>query len=542
MTLWDTLVPATPHVAARHRAEGWWRDTTFLDDLARNAAGRGDHPAVIASAGALKTLSYRELAAKVERFGAALRQLGVERGDVVVAYLPNIWQLTALYLACHRIGAVSSPVIPALGARELAHVLTASRAKVCVTIDAFGGIDYAGRLAQVAPPSLAHQVVLGNSGYAVDFAEFFERTPWEERAPVPVSDRLGPDEPAQLLFTSGTTGTMKAVAHSQNTIYAALEAVAGPYRLTAADVITIPSFLTHMAAMCYAAYLPLTLGATSVLQDRNADPDLLLDLMAAHRVTWAYCSPAHLVNLLATQRKQPRDLAGLQRIVSGSAPIQPQLVAEVREVLDVPLHALWGMTENGAVTVTRPDDPEGWAAHSDGRSMPSMQVRIDERSGHLLVRGASQCLGYLGQPDVYAACVDDEGWFDTGDLARDDGRGGIRITGRRADLITRASGQKVSTLEVESVLLRHPAVIEAVLVGYPDPAVPGTDLVCAVVVPDGTPIGLPQLHAHLAAEGMAQVLWPDRVQFMAALPKNSLGKVLRAPLRERLELAGAGRP
>jgi cyclohexanecarboxylate-CoA ligase len=135
--------------------------------------------------------------------------------------------------------------------------------------------------------------------------------------------------------------------------------------------------------------------------------------------------------------------------------------------------------------------------------------------------------------------VDGDGFFDTGDLARDDGRGGIRITGRRTDLITRASGQKVSTLEVETILMRHPAITDVVLVGYPDPAVPGADLVCAVVVPAGTPPTVQDLRDHLAAEGTAAVLSPDRVQFVWELPKNSLGKVLREPLRRRLEAAAA---
>src|SRR6185503_20537055 len=105
-----------------------------------------------------------------------------------------------------------------------------------------------------------------------------------------------------------------------------------------------------------------------------------------------------------------------------------------------------------------PDDPEGWGAQSDGRPMPWMQVRIaaepGEQVGRLLVRGASQTLGYLGQRELYDRCLDADGWFDTGDLARWDGRGGIRITGRRTDLITRSNGRKVPTLEVEAVLGR----------------------------------------------------------------------------------------
>ncbi len=564
--MWDTIRVPAPDQARSYYEAAWWRGSTFLDDLDDLARSRADHPAIVAyEAGShARTLTYGELAAAVERFAGALVRLGVGRGDVVVLYLPNRWMLTPLYLACGRIGAVPSPVIPVLGGRELAFVLTESKAKVCITVDTFRDADYAARLAEVAPDSLEHRVVIGDAAPtgALSFGEVFgDGAPGAGTAagasdPATWPSPVGPDDPALLIYTSGTTGLMKGVVHSHNTLYAAVRTVSDPHRLTADDVVSIPNYMTHMAGATYAGFTPVLLGATCVMQDTNTDMELLLDLVERHGITWAYASPSYLTNLLDAQRGKPRDTSSLKRIVSGSAPVQPDLIAQVRDVFDVPLHTLWGMTENGAVTVTHPEDPEGWGAHSDGRSMPWMQVRIatiddvdadidadaGTGAGRLLVRGASQCLGYLNQRELYDGWVDADGWFDTGDLARDDGRGGIRITGRRSDLITRATGQKVSTLEVETVLLRHPSIADVALVGYPDPAVPGTDLVCAVVVPAGSPPTLQELHDHLRSEQMAAVLWPDRVQFVWELPKNALGKVLRQPLRRRLEIAHSARP
>jgi cyclohexanecarboxylate-CoA ligase len=544
--MWETLILPEPEQAAGYRASGWWRDEGFLDDLATAAAKRPEHPAIIGyrDGSHERTLSYADLAAAVERFAAGLAELGVRRGDVVALYLPNRWMLTVLYLACGRVGAVAMGVHPAQGARELGIFLDESRATVAITVDRFAGIDYATRLAAVAPPTLRHRVIVDRGPHddtAIDFEEFFVRTPWEERRPVPASAALGPDVPSMLLYTSGTTGRMKGVAHSQNTLYASVRTIIEAYGLTEADVICVPHFLAHMAAAVFAGFTPLVLGATTVLQDTNADMELLLDLIADHAATWAYAAPGYLVAMIAAQRARPRDTSSLKVIVSGSAPIQPQLIEEVRDVLGIPLHALWGMTENGGVTMTKPADPAGWAAHSDGSPPPWMSVRIDEPGpdgfGRLLVRGAAQCLGYLDQRAVYEACLDSDGWFDTGDLARDDGRGGIRIGGRRADLITRATGIKVPTLELEGIITRHPAVAEVVLVGYPDPAVPGTELACAVVVPvAGVPAPtLEDVRAHLSAEQVATYLWPDRLVVTDALPKNSLSKVLRTTLREGLE-------
>jgi cyclohexanecarboxylate-CoA ligase len=539
--MWETLSPPGGARAAEYRAAGWWRDTTFLDDVARWAAQRPDHPAIIGYEGGklARIVTYAELAALVARFAGALAELGVDQGDVVVAYLPNRWIIGPLYLACARIGAVAAPVLPALAGRELGHVLTTSGAKVCLTIDSFAGTDYDMLLAQVAPPELEHRVVVGDAARtgSIDFGEFFVTTPWEERRPDPGTPS-GPDDPALLVFTSGTTGQPKGVVHSQNTLWAAGQSLSVPYQLTTRDVVSIPQYLTHVAAAVHAVYAPVFLGATCVTHDTNDDMDLMLDMVNAHHVTHLHAAPWYLARLLAAQRRRPRELSSLRVLSSSSAPISAQMVAEARDVLGLPLFAVWGMTETGGCTTTRPQDPPDWAAHSDGSPMPWMQVRADAEepgsAGRLLVRGASLCLGYLDQAEAFATCLDADGWFDTGDLARDDGRNGIRITGRRSDLITRATGAKVPAAEIEAVLVRHPAVREVALIGYPDPLIPGSDEVCAVVAPAAAPPGLADLTSYLEAEQVTAENWPDRIEIVSALPKNSLGKILRAQLRQEI--------
>ncbi len=536
--MWETVDHPGPERTAEYHGEGWWRAETFLDDLARWARERPDHPAIISYEGGklARAVSYADLALLVARFAGALAELGVSRGDVVVPYLPNGWALAPLYLACARLGAIAAPAQPALAGREIGHILTFTAAKACVTVDTFDGVDYDQILASVAPATLEHRIVMGNAARtgAIDFTEFFVETAWEQRRPEPGSPS-GPDDPALLVFTSGTTGQPKGVVHSQNTLYASGQSLSVPYGLTAADVISIPQFLTHVAAGVHAVFAPIYLGATCVTHDTNDDMDLMLDLVSTHQVTHLHAAPWYLARLLAAQRKQPREVSSLRVLSSSSAPISPQMVAEAQQVLGLPLFAVWGMTETGGCTTTGPQDPPDWAAHSDGRTMPWMRARVDADAGQdigrLLVRGASLCLGYLGQPEVFASCVDADGWFDTGDMARDDGRGGIRISGRRADLITRATGNKVPVSEIEAVLLRHPAVQEVVLIGYPDPSIPGSDNVCAVVVPAGEPPALEDLRRHLEAEQVTFENWPDRIEVMAALPKNSLGKVLRSQLR-----------
>ena len=546
--MWDTLVRPAADRAESFRAAGRWRSDTVLDDLRRSAAAHPDKPAIISyAAGSLaRIVSYRDFAALVDRFAAALLELGVQRRDVVAIHLPNWWMLNPLYLACARIGAVPAPVLPTMGPRELRHVLTTSAAKVCVVADSYQDVDYVTQLDRAAPDTLAHQVVVRTTPAAsaadyVDFEEFFVRTPWEQTHRLPGLDTLDADDVALLLFTSGTTGAPKAVVHSHNTLYAAATAVPEAYGLGVDTVSSVPHYMTHLAGLIYNAYLPAILGGTCVMQD-NGDMALMLDMIAEHRLSFVYAAPVFVLGLVTEQRKKARDLSSLQYLISGSAPIPPQLISDVRDVLGVELGALWGMTENGGVTVTRPSDPQGWAAHSDGSPVAGAQVRIDaedgEELGRLLVRAPSQCLGYLNQREVYLACLDEDGWFDTGDLARPDGRGGIRITGRRNDLIIRLWGTKVPTLEVEAVIVEHPRVREVVLVGYPHPEVPSADGLCAVLVADGTPPSLEDINSYLDELGMTWHNWPDRVEIRDQLPKNALGKVERGVLREELEKPG----
>jgi cyclohexanecarboxylate-CoA ligase len=136
---------------------------------------------------------------------------------------------------------------------------------------------------------------------------------------------------------------------------------------------------------------------------------------------------------------------------------------------------------------------------------------------------------------VYEDRLDPDGWFDTGDMARPDGRGGIRITGRRDDLITRRFGVKVPTLEVEAVLEQHPRIAEVALIGYPDVQMPTADGLCAVIVPAGEPLTLEEVVGYLDGIGMTWYNWPDRIEIRQQLPRNSMGKVQRAELRQELE-------
>jgi cyclohexanecarboxylate-CoA ligase len=543
------------------RAEGRWRDETFLDDLRAAARRRPERAALIcchADGRGPETITYADLADLVDRLAAALVGLGVRRGDVVTLQLPNSWQLVALCLACVRAGAVPGPVVPIMRRREVEFMTRLTASPVYVARAAFRGFSYAGMSAEVAAavPTLRHRVLL--DGADVDGALDFDRDLLGvDRPPDHPPGELdalesGPDDPAQVMFTSGTTGEPKGVVHTNNTLYAMNRAQADVLRLSPDEVTAMGSPTTHQAGYTWNFLMPLLLGGTSVHVDAW-DPDLMLRIIEEHRVTFFMGAPTFLADLIEAQRRSPRDLSALETFATGSAPIPPVVVERARDVLGCRVYALWGMTENGCVTITRPDQPPLRAAESDGSAVPGMRVRIAPDPGvasgvapgvpsgvatgggvgRLQVRGASQCVGYFGRPETYAAALTDDGWFDTGDLARDDGYGGIRIAGRVKDLISRGA-EKIPVVEVEAALLRHPAIRDVAVVGYPDERL--GERACAVIVPagPGNPPALDDLTGHLDALGMAKHYWPERVVFVAELPKTPSGKIQKFRLRELL--------
>jgi cyclohexanecarboxylate-CoA ligase len=544
MTTLAPMVATTVSGAkARHyRANGWWRDQTFVDDLTKWATLRPDQPALITGRdGGVVTLTYGELQRHVRRVAAGLLELGVGSGDVVAYQLPDWWEHVALLLACMKVGATAQPMTTDLREREMVRVLGCTNATVVVTVDSWQGFDAGRAVADLQPqlPALRHRVVYGDAAAcgAVDFrTQFLDRPDTSVRTP-----RLDPDKVCLVLFTSGSTGEAKGVLHTFNTLYAGTSSMTSV--VTGGDPTNDRAAATqrisHIAGPLWTVFGPLLTGGAGVLHD-SPDADVLLDLMVHARATRLLTTPNRLALLVVAAKARPRELPSLRAVVSGGAPIPERLVHAVRETFGVELRAAWGMTEQVVGTVVPADAPPGWSAFSDGAPVPGIELDIDlpdgdeSGTGELLVRGASMCVGTMLRDigDVTAICETGQEWFRTGDLARHDGKGGIRLVGRVADrVINRGySSLMIPVRDVEEELLQHPGISDAAVI-----AVPGGEFedVCAVIVPTGVPPTLEQLRAHLTERGMTEWYHPNRLEVLDALPRDPLGKVRKYQLRDR---------
>ncbi|MUL41072.1 AMP-binding protein [Streptomonospora sp. PA3] len=531
--------------ASRYRRLGWWRDTTFLDDLRRNVR---DRPRKLAIAGRriaesrTDTLDYAELNQLTDRFAGALLALGVRRGDVVAVQLPNRWEMVPLMFACMRIGAVICPISPLCPKDELRHRLELTASRVCVTPALWEDSSPAAIATALSGEiaSLEHVAVVDGPvpEGAVDFHAHFVDTSRTAAQQAELDGlELEADAPFVVLFTSGTTGESKGVLHSQNTVHAALRGYVDSFGLGDDLVAAVSTPLCHYSGFAQGILAAVMLGGTVAFQDARRN-EALLDLVERYGATLLYGPPATVVGVTAAQRTEPRDISTLRHVVAGSAPVLERLVDEVDETLGARTHSLWGMSEIGPATMTRPEDAEGWAARSNGRPIDSVETRIDScgtgdssaEVGRLRVRGASLALDYYRRSDMYAAEFDPDGWFDTGDLACDDGRGGIRVLGRARDAVVR-DGLVLPMSEIEAVIASHPRIGDAALVGLP--GLPH-DTVCAVVVPsgDGHP-SLDDVRTHVREAGHDERFLPERLEVVPSLPKTLTGKVRKAQLRQR---------
>lgn len=523
--------------------QGLWHDRTINDDLDTCLATCPDKLALTAVSldnGSVTRFTYREMATMADRIAVGLSRLGIGRNDVVSMQLPNWWQFTLTYLACSRIGAVLNPLMHIFRERELSFMLKHGASKIVIVPKTFRGFDYEQMIAGLKPslPDLQHVVVVGGAGDN-SFEKWLSEPKWEEvpdAKDILTRHRPGPDDVMQLIYTSGTTGEPKGVMHSANTLMSNIIPYAASMRLGPNDVILMASPMAHQTGFMYGLMMPIMLRAGAVLQD-IWEPKKAIELIRAEKVTFTMASTPFLTDLAKGVVESGEGVPTLRTFLCAGAPIPGPLVENARKALGAKIVSAWGMTENGAVTLIKLDDDDERAFNTSGCPLPGTEIRVVDadgkplphgEEGRLLVRTCSNFGGYLRRPHLNA--TDDDGWFDTGDLAQIDDRGYVRITGRSKDVIIRG-GENIPVVEIETLLYKHPAVNQVAIVAYPDERL--GERGCAVVVPkQGASIDLTALTDFLKAQKVALQYIPERLLVLEAMPATPSGKIQKFKLRD----------
>ena len=514
--------------------------TDYFDDALRAVPDRTAVTGTNSATGEKVNLSYRELDRRVTRIALGLAALGVQPGEVVSFQLSNWWQYIALYLACVRIGAVANPLMPIFRQRELRFMLNFAESKVVISPARFRDFDHAAMFAELKPElkTVKHVFVIGGSGEP-SFERYFLERAWETEQDAAALFRARKPDPnalTQLLYTSGTTGEPKAAMHTANTLLSGVQQYIKWVGLGPQDVVFMASPLAHQTGFMYGMMMPVMLQTKLVLQDIWSAPEAA-KLIQAEGCTFTMASTPFLSDLTNSEAVTRESVKTLKKFVCAGAPIPSVIVQKATERLGIEVLSCWGMTENGGVTIACPGDPPEKIFGTDGKAIDGMEVRVVDEDrkpvppgtvGDLQARGMASFVGYLKKPELNA--TDAEGWFDTGDLARMDQDGYIRITGRSKDVIIRG-GENVPVVEIENLLYRHPKVQDVAVVAMPDPRL-GERACAFVTLKAGEKLAIEEITAFLAKEGMAKNYWPERLEVIEAMPRTPSGKIQKFKLRE----------
>lgn len=517
--------------------------TTIPAALREAAVRYADHPAVVAGS---ETLSFTDLLDRVRTAAAGYIALGLEPGDRVCVWAPNSTDWIVAGLAVSYAGGTLVPVNSRYTGHEAHDVALRTGARLLVLSNGFLDRDQVGELRAVGDlPALAALVALPGS------------TPADEVVPFVALAELGvdlideadaratavsPDDVADILFTSGTTGRAKGAmsAHRQTIAVSAAWAEIGGVAAEDRYLVINPFF--HSFGYKIGIVVSLLTGAT-LYPVATFDVTSVMDTIETERITLLPGAPTVFTSLLDAPDRASRDLSSLRLSITGAAVVPVVLIERMRAAAPEGLgidnvYTAFGMTEAVVATMCREGDADVTVATTCGRAVPGVEVRIatvgtnDElpagEEGELLVRGDIVMLGYLDDPAATAEAIDAEGWLHTGDIGKVDEAGNLQITDRLKDMYI-SGGFNVYPAEIEQALARLDGVADVAVVGIPDERMgeigrayvvrrPGSSLTEADVI-------------AFARERLANYKAPRQVAFTEVLPRNASGKVLKNDLR-----------
>jgi long-chain acyl-CoA synthetase len=456
-----------------------------------------------------------EFAAGVQQVAVQLQALGVGPGSVVATMVPNRLELVLVLFAAWHLGAAVTPVNPALTNAEAGYQLEDAGA-VTVLVDDASAVTLAGAAAKHLH---VNDVMRPTS------------------QPVEVLPRRSLGDTAFIIYTSGTTGRPKGVVLEHRHVAAMVGMLTRAWTITAADRALLFLPLFHVNALLASLLTPLAAGGSTVVLE-GFDRKTFWNTVERHRPTYFSAVPTIYLLLLDQAEPRPPDASSLRFCVCGAAPMPPEAIGRFEARFGVTVVEGYGLSETTVACTLNPlDGPR--KAGSVGPALDGLDVRIFGEGdvelsrgdvGEVVVRGPTVMTGYLNRPEETAATLRGD-WLHTGDLGYLDPDGYLYLVDRKKDMIIRG-GENIYPKEIENVLHRHPAVLEAAVVGRPDPLM-GEEPVAFVTLHGDASATPNELIAH-AAGHIAPFKVPRAVHILEALPRNSVGKVTKGELRTRL--------
>jgi 4-coumarate--CoA ligase len=505
----DQLIPAQPL-------------TSFVFDGMKAWA---DKPALIEGATG-RTLTYENLFHAVRRLAGGLRAGGFRPGHVLAIMAPNMPEYAVVFHGTAMAGGTVTTINPTYTAGEVHHQLDDSGATILVTVPAFLDTARAG-----TDGTAVHTIaVVGDGAAGVPELSELMGDPLADQVPT------GPDDVVVLPYSSGTTGLSKGVMLTHQNLVANILQTTAPAEMSDADTLIAVLPFFHIYGMQVLMNCGLRVGATIVTMARF-DLEQFLQLLQDHKATRAFVAPPMVVALAKHPIVDRYDLSALTQVFSGAAPLSAELALETGARIGCEVVQGYGMTEASPVTHLTP--PGGFEPGSVGLTVPNTETAIvdpvtgaslgPDRDGEVWVRGPQVMKGYLNNPSATASTVDGDGWLHTGDVGHIDRGGHLFVVDRLKELI-KYKGFQVPPAELEALLLTHPSVADAAVIGVADEEAGEIPVGFVVVKPDHE--ATPQAVIDFVATRVAGYKRLRRVTLVDQIPKSASGKILRRVLRE----------
>jgi len=480
-------------------------------------------------------MTYREYRRAVEQVAAALANLGISDTSTVAWQLPNWREALLLTGALSRLGATQVPMLSMLRDATVSFICQQVGADLLVTPRVWKEFDYAAMALKIAREQDGLATLAFDST-----ASGGDGLPMSEQV-LPPPATSGGEQPLNWVFyTSGTTADPKGARHTDDSLIATGAGMVGVLELVADDVVPLVFPFTHIGGFSWLVAFLLTGCECLLVETFSAD---VIPYLRKHKVTVAGAGVVFAQTYLKAQRAQPGTpiMPELRYVTGGGSTKPPQLHEEVKEDLGCAgFISGYGMTECPIAVMNTVRDPDDRLAHTEGRPLPGMRVRIKGPDGRILgpgeqgviwLDGPHKCKGYVDSAlDIEA--FDSDGFLNSGDIGQLDSEGWLSVTGRTKDIIIR-KGENISASRVEGILYRHPNIAEIAVIALPDDE--RGELGCAVVeLKDiGQVLTLELLASFGLEQGLLKQELPERLELVEALPRNPSGKVLKETLKQR---------